>query len=121
MIKDRIDLTIPSKADYISIVRLATSGIANNLNLTIDEIEDIKVCVGEACNNALNISRQENIRVSFTLTDKELLILVDGVKEEVTEDLEDAREAELGFLIIKSLMDEVSFSSQGIKMIKYIE
>ena len=36
-------------------------------------------------------------------------------------DIEESRERELGLLIIKSLMDEVEFTKDGIEMTKYIE
>ena len=53
MNNDKFHLNLPSKSDYIRIVRLTTSGICSNMNFNVDEIDDIKVCVGEACNNIL--------------------------------------------------------------------
>ncbi len=45
---------------------------------------------------------------------------VENVSTEEQLDIEN-KEMELGILIIKSLMDEVKFSEEGVEMIKYIE
>ncbi|QQY79771.1 serine/threonine-protein kinase RsbW [Keratinibaculum paraultunense] len=119
MKKDIINLKIPSKPDYISVVRLTSSAIASNLGLNIEEIEDIKVSIAEACINAINKSSEINIQ--FEIEKDKLTIKVNNVHplEEDKSNLN--KELELGILIIKSLMDEVNFSEEGVEMIKYIE
>ncbi|MEY8417211.1 ATP-binding protein [Tissierella praeacuta] len=121
MNKDIINLTIPRKPDYISLVRLTTSGIAYSMGLNVDDIEDIKVSIGEACINSLMSDGKEEISLVFEIDEEKLSIEVMNVKEEIPDDLEEKRERELGLLIIKSLMDEVIFNEDGIKMVKYIE
>ncbi|MFS8513265.1 MAG: anti-sigma B factor RsbW, partial [Planifilum fulgidum] len=49
--KDMIELTIPAKADFVGVVRLAVSGIASRMGFSYDDIEDLKVAVAEACTN----------------------------------------------------------------------
>lgn len=120
MNKDKISLTIPGKPDYISLVRLATSGIGNSMALAIDDIEDIKVSIGEACINAL-INDVENIYISFEIDEEKISINVSNVIEEISDDIEESKERELGLLIIKSLMDHVEFTKDGVEMVKYIE
>ncbi len=51
--KDKVCLSIPTKSEYVSVARLTSSVIANNMGFDIEDIEDIKVAVGEACNNAV--------------------------------------------------------------------
>lgn len=121
MNKDIIKLNIPRKASYISLIRLIASGIAYNLALNIDEIEDIKVSIGEACINSLNFSEDDEIFLIFQIEEDKLSIKVSGVKENIPDILDEKKERELGLLIIKSLMDEVKFDDNGIEMIKYIE
>lgn len=121
MNKDIINLTIPRKPDYISLVRLTTSGIAYSMGLNVDDIEDIKVSIGEACINSLMSDGKEEISLVFEIDEEKLSIEVMNVKEEIPDDLQEKRERELGLLIIKSLMDEVIFNEDGIKMVKYIE
>lgn len=120
MNKDKIKLTIPNKPDYISLARLTTSGIGSSMALDIDDIEDIKVSIGEACINSL-ISSAKDIDISFEIDEEKLSIDVSNVVEEISDELDEKKERNLGLLIIKSLMDKVTFSDEGIKMIKYIE
>ena len=121
MNKDIIKISIPKKIDYISLVRLATSGIAYSMAVNIDDLEDIKVAIGEACLNALMLNEDDEISLVFEISEDRLYMEVSGVKEEISKEIDEKRERELGLLIIKSLMDEVSFDENGIKMMKYIE
>lgn len=120
MNKDTIELAIPNKPDYVSLARLTTSGIGSSMALDIDDIEDIKVSIGEACINSL-ISNTEDIKISFEIDEEKITIGVSDVVENIPDEIDEKRERELGLLIIKSLMDDVDFSKEGIKMIKYIE
>ncbi len=119
MKKDTINITIPSKPDYISVVRLTSSAIASNMGLNIEEIEDIKVSIAEACINAIDKSNE--INVQFEIEKDKLIMKVDNVYQAKDDDTNQNKELELGILIIKSLMDEVNFSEKGVEMIKYIE
>lgn len=121
MSKDIIKLNIPRKPDYISLVRLTTSGIAHSMGLNVEEIEDIKVSIGEACINSLSFNDSEEIALVFEVREDRLSIKVNNVKKVTPEKQDKFKELELGLLIIKSLMDEVNFNEAGIEMIKYIE
>ena len=121
MNRDRIYLQIPKKPDFISLVRLTSSGIAHTMSLNVDDIEDIKVSIGEACVNSLMLNNEDEISLLFELDDNKLSIGVSGVREIIPEELEERKERELGLLNLKSLMDEVVFNEDGIRMIKYIE
>jgi serine/threonine-protein kinase RsbW len=48
-----VSIQIPAQSDFVGVVRLAVSGVASRMNFNIDEIEDIKVAVSEACTNAV--------------------------------------------------------------------
>ncbi len=43
-------------------VRLTSSAIASNMGLNIEEIEDIKVSIAEACINAIDKSNEINVQ-----------------------------------------------------------
>ncbi len=51
--KPEIALQIPSDAEYVRVVRLAVIGVASRMAFSYDDIEDIKLAVSEACNNAI--------------------------------------------------------------------
>ncbi|TXR58102.1 anti-sigma regulatory factor [Quadrisphaera setariae] len=46
---DRVELVVPAAPEYLSVLRTATAGLAARLDLTIDEIEDLRIAVDEAC------------------------------------------------------------------------
>ncbi len=118
--KDRIELNVPSKIDYISLIRLTASSVANSLDLNVDDIEDIKVCISEACVNTINFSDKDTINIVFCLEEKQISIEIEDVLEDIGEDLENSKQGEMGLLIIKSLMDKVEFQEDKLTMIKYI-
>lgn len=117
---DKIELKLPSKLDYISLIRLTASSLANNMDLNVDQIEDIKVSISEACVNVLNFSETEEIKVVFNLKEDGIYIDIKDVLEDIPEGSKHAHQAEMGLLIIRSLMDKVEFTDSSINMIKYI-
>ncbi len=65
---ENITLSLPSKAEYVSVARLTASVIANNMGFNIEEVEDIKVAVGEACNNAVLHGKCDQDRFNLNLS-----------------------------------------------------
>jgi len=45
----RVVLRIPADGAYLSILRTTTAGLAARLDFTLDEIEDLRIAVDEAC------------------------------------------------------------------------
>lgn len=43
------EVRVPADSAYVAVVRLATAAIAARLDFTLDDIEDLKIAVGEAC------------------------------------------------------------------------
>jgi serine/threonine-protein kinase RsbW len=46
---DVVAITLPASSAYLSVLRTATAGLAARLDFTIDEIEDLRIAVDEAC------------------------------------------------------------------------
>jgi serine/threonine-protein kinase RsbW len=46
---DVVELTVPALTSYLGVVRTATAGLAARLSFTLDEIEDLRIAVDEAC------------------------------------------------------------------------
>jgi serine/threonine-protein kinase RsbW len=46
---DVVVITLPADSAYLSVLRTATAGLAARLDFTIDEIEDLRIAVDEAC------------------------------------------------------------------------
>lgn len=137
---DLIEVRIPSKSEYVSVVRLTASGIANRLGFSYEDIEDIKMAVGEACVNCVQHaypkrSDKDKIIVKFILTMSYLEIIVSdfgkGISQKIVEkylDIEEKNkkgEQGFGIFLMKSLMDEVNYNTEvtkgtEIRMKKYI-
>ena len=44
-----VELRIPADSAYVSVLRTTTAGLAARLDFPIDDIEDLRIAVGEAC------------------------------------------------------------------------
>ncbi|WP_455543740.1 ATP-binding protein [Intestinibacter sp.] len=124
-------MEIASNPQYVSVVRLTTSGIANKVGFCLEDIEDIKVAVSEACTNAIKHSLDNKFSVEYTIFENGLTIeIIDNGKgydvDAVSKpNLEEPKENGLGLFIIQSLMDDVDIKSNVdngtiIKMTKYL-
>src|SRR5512142_31693 len=47
--RDRGRVCMPAEGAYLSVLRTATAGLAARLDFTLDEIEDLRIAVDEAC------------------------------------------------------------------------
>ncbi|MGH3738823.1 MAG: anti-sigma regulatory factor [Micromonosporaceae bacterium] len=47
--EDIVVLTVPAEGAYLSVLRTAAAGLAARLHFTLDEIEDLRIAVDEAC------------------------------------------------------------------------
>jgi serine/threonine-protein kinase RsbW len=48
-IRDKVNIRMPADGAYLSVLRTATAGLAARLDFTLDEIEDMRIAVDEAC------------------------------------------------------------------------
>jgi anti-sigma regulatory factor (Ser/Thr protein kinase) len=66
-----VRLTIPAKAEYITLVRLALSGISQSRELSDEELGDLKLAVTEACSNSTGTpytdGREGSVEVVYEL------------------------------------------------------
>jgi serine/threonine-protein kinase RsbW len=55
---DVVEMSVPADVAYVSTLRLTAAGLAARCDLTIDEIEDLRLAVDEACSLLLPHARQ---------------------------------------------------------------
>ena len=48
-VRDAVTVRLPATSAYLSVLRTATAGLAARLDFTLDEIEDLRIAVDEAC------------------------------------------------------------------------
>ncbi len=48
-----VELKIPNRPEWVAVARLTIAAIANRLPFTVEEIEDLKLAIAEACTNVI--------------------------------------------------------------------
>lgn len=117
-LQDSVQLRIPSKAEWVAVARLAVAAVANRMKFSIEEIEDVKLAVAEACTNAIQHSDGSG-QIEITC-----MTGPDGLRVRVrdytygspseharTLSMEEVRVGGLGVFLIRSLMDEVEYDA----------
>jgi len=67
---DRVILRLPAQGAYLSVVRTATASLASRLDFTIDDIDDLRIAVDEACAVLLTQAvAGADLQCAFDLTD----------------------------------------------------
>lgn len=133
-----ICISIPSRAEYVRVVRLALLGVASRMPFSYDDVEDIKLAVAEACNNAIVHAGDSDALVKVMLTP-----YADRLEIEVTDSGrvpppglvaprdkaatrgEELRESGLGLFLMQTLMDKVGHetgadSDTKVHLVKYL-
>jgi serine/threonine-protein kinase RsbW len=132
-----IRLTIPAKAEYITLVRLALSGLSQSRPLSDETLGDLKLAVTEACSNSVRHAyrdgREGSVEIIYELHEDRLVIEVsdDGqgfpVSERELVNVSQLTEGGLGIAIIRELADELELGprdgGQGsrLRFVKFIQ
>ena len=76
-LRDVVTLRLPADGAYLSVLRTATAGLAARLDFTLDEIEDLRIAVDEACAMLLALAVPgAEIECEFELTTDTLRVSV---------------------------------------------
>jgi serine/threonine-protein kinase RsbW len=68
-------LAVPATGAYLGVLRTATAGLASGLQFTLDEIEDLRIAVDEACAILLAVATLEGeLSCRFTVTEDTLTV-----------------------------------------------
>jgi len=111
-----VRLRIPARAEYITLGRLALTGLSRLRELSDETLADLKLALTEACSNSVRHAYGDDeghIDISFALLDDRLIVEVadDGSGFEPGDagenGDEELSEGGLGIAIIRSIADEV--------------
>jgi serine/threonine-protein kinase RsbW len=72
---DVVRLSVPVALEYVRIVRLTGSGIANRLGFDIEEVENLRVALDELASMAIEASTGGELEITFFTTPTELRII----------------------------------------------
>ncbi len=138
---DYIEIRVPAKSQYASVIRLTISGLAVRVGFTYDEIEDLKIATGEAVTNvvhhAYSANEEGEIVIGCALYKNKIEIMVadygnsfnfDEIKSKIgpyneNDNIAMLREGGLGLYLMETLMDEVKLNNEGgvtVFMTKYV-
>ena len=75
--RDVVTLKLPAAGAYLSVLRTATASLASRLDFTIDDIEDLRIAVDEACAMLLTQAVPgADLECSFELTSDAIAVSV---------------------------------------------
>lgn len=129
-----VELKIPSRPEFVSVARLAMLGVASRAHFTYDEVEDVRLAVGEACTTAVERAAKigkidADITIRSEISDNKLVIEVEDEVARLSEPTEgespeDLDEQGLGALLMELLVDEFKIgpTPEGgtlVRMVKY--
>jgi serine/threonine-protein kinase RsbW len=119
IIGDVIELRIPSSAAYVTVARHTVEGVARRMPFERAEVEDVKLAVGEACNNAIkhgaNGAKSAPVTIRCVVNHCSLEIEVHNyhIATAPCPDIDctpdHSREGGLGFHMMRQLVDQVEF------------
>ena len=117
-----VRLTIPARPEYITLSRLALTGLSRVRPLPEDTLADLKLALTEACSNSVRHAYGDgegHVQISFELSEDRLVVEVSddgtGFKPDGGtpngERGADLAEGGLGIAIIRSIADELEIGA----------
>ena len=110
-----VRLTIPARAEYITLGRLALTAIAGVRPVSDETLHDLKLALTEACTNsvrhAYEAGSEGSVQIVYEIGDEDISIEVidegEGFVLDEASETDHLSESGLGIAIIRSLADEV--------------
>ncbi|MEO7350592.1 MAG: ATP-binding protein [Marmoricola sp.] len=105
-----VELRLPAESAYVAVLRMTTAGLAARLDFTLDDIEDLRMAVGEAC--ALVLEHADpggDLHATFDLNDGSIRVAVSA--DTSTDD--DPDQDSFGWQVLTALTSDVLTSREG--------
>lgn len=126
-----VELVIPCRPEFVGVARLAILGVASRMRFSYDEVEDIRLAVGEACTTSVewaerNGKSESNVVLrSEIAADKLTVDILDraGARGDGERGNDEQETENIGALLITLLVDEITIEPQAdgtrVRMVKY--
>ncbi|MBV9028106.1 MAG: ATP-binding protein [Candidatus Eremiobacteraeota bacterium] len=116
-VPELVELRVPCRPEWVALARLAAATVANRLSFSLEEIEDVKLAVAEACTAVIQHGGHgEFIDLTCEALSDSLRVRVhdsgrhgSAANGGPAMTFDEARVAGLGIFLIRTLMDEVSY------------
>ena len=71
---DAVSLEFPASFEYVRLARLVASGLAAQMNFTLDDIEDLRIAVDELCSALVEAAadRSSTVTVTFRIEEQQI-------------------------------------------------
>lgn len=137
-LKNRVKLEFLSRPENVALARVAVATVASEVDFNLSDIEEIKVAVSEAVTNAVIHGYGERTNGTISLTIKLFSDRLEVIVEDYGKGIEDLEQAlhpcsesedperlGLGFIFMKTFMDEVDVWSEvgkgtTVKLVKML-
>lgn len=141
---DFMQFKLPAKPEYVGVIRLTLSGVANRMGFSYEDIEDMKIAISEAATNVVSHAYEEGhsgeLNIGFAIYSDRLEVMVSDQgtgfdlqevkerigpvsKKEELKPVSQLREGGFGLFLINTLMDEVEINNEYgviVLMTKYL-
>jgi serine/threonine-protein kinase RsbW len=108
-----VELRIPADSAYLAVLRTATAGLAARLDFTLDDIEDLRIAVDEACAMVLPQARPDSdLMCTFELAPTRLVVAVTAECEAPQEPDRDG----FAWTVLSALTSEVRADVDGSRL-----
>lgn len=116
-----IELRVPGRAEYVSIVRTFVTDLARRLGMSASAVEDVQVAVSEACTNAISHAysddqHEREVIVRCSVNDGGLMMEIADSGQGFCETIDQPpsqteKDGGFGLVLIRNLMENVSLDS----------
>jgi serine/threonine-protein kinase RsbW len=105
-----VELRLPAESAYVAVLRMTTAGLAARLDFTLDDIEDLRMAVGEACALVLeHADPKGDLHANFDLSDGSIRVSVSADSSAAAEPDGDS----FGWQVLTALTSDVVTSRDG--------
>lgn len=102
-------LSVPCSLEYVRLIRLTASGLANRLGFDLDEIDDLRVAVDELASTLVEHAADGLLEVSFRVGSR--CIRIDGHTASSHRLVPDA----LTLQILAAVVDDYELRADGVQ------
>ncbi len=127
-----VDIRFPCRPEYVGVARLAILGVASRMKFSYDDVEDIRLAVGEACTTSVEWAERNGKTDSDIMLHSEIgqdSLIVDifdqagDRKDDGRGDDPEQETENIGALLITLLVDEVDVAPHEggthVRMVKH--
>lgn len=112
---DEIRLSLPAVPDFARLARLTIAGLANRVGFSYDEVEDLRIAVGEACSMLIGQDgREGSLDLVYGLHSDALTVEAQG--RFADGNVVDPDTALLSEQILRAVVDEFAFEPEQMRV-----